>query len=374
MFGGHTGCEIASFQKAAYLGLRAGDPQTPVCGTVFAIDRAETLDEFGLNEVHPYFDRYDLHHYIRLPEYPRAYGRHRAISGGKPMWTTEFNLTVQWADEKTKEPSDDELRVQGYRVGKVFAQALHEGPEMAFYFILGDYVERDRQFGILHGDLTPRPAYVSVAAVGRLLNGAQPLGKVDLGDEKLKAYAFRTHVDGADRETLVAWSETKPTTIEILQAERAYDYLGREQPAGGKVELTRATVFLLLPPGGSKSLKIQPPPARPPLLKGEPCPIVLQLLGPTDFQQSAFRIDQSKELRLVAYNFGGKPVRGRLHIEGATGTPEEVELAPGARDEWKVLLNGAAQVAAGLDVGDIGRAIVAARLALAPPPPSSQPK
>ena len=27
IFGGHTGCEIASFQKAAFLGLKAGDPR-----------------------------------------------------------------------------------------------------------------------------------------------------------------------------------------------------------------------------------------------------------------------------------------------------------------------------------------------------------
>src|SRR4029079_15617661 len=56
-FGGHTGCEIASFQKAAYLGLKAGDPQLPVCQAVFAGDRPTTLDEFGANEVQPYFER-----------------------------------------------------------------------------------------------------------------------------------------------------------------------------------------------------------------------------------------------------------------------------------------------------------------------------
>ena len=47
LFGGHTGCEIASFQKAAFLGLKAGDPARPVNGAVFAIDRVETLNDFG---------------------------------------------------------------------------------------------------------------------------------------------------------------------------------------------------------------------------------------------------------------------------------------------------------------------------------------
>ena len=182
-FGGHTGCEIASFQKAAYLGLKAGDPKLPVNEAVFAIDRPETLDEFGANEVYPYFDRYDLHHYIKLQDFARAYGRHRAVSGGRPIWTTEFNLNIFWSDEKTKELSEEDLRIQSYRVSKAFAKSLYEGTQKAFYFIFGHYVEQRIVYGLVHTDLTPRPAYVAFAAVGRLLNAAEPIGRVDLGDE-----------------------------------------------------------------------------------------------------------------------------------------------------------------------------------------------
>lgn len=361
-FGGHTGCEIASFQKAAYLGLKAGNPDLPVNGSVFAIDRAETLDEFGANEVYPYFDRYDLHHYIHLPEYPRAYARHRAQCAGKPMWTTEFNLTIFWADEKTKEPSEPDLRVQGYRVGKVFAEALHEGPEKLFYFILGHYVERNLQYGLVHTDLTPRPAYVAFAAVGRFLNGAKPMGRVDLGDEKLKGYLFKTQVDGAEQETLVTWSETKPTTVRIPGALRMYDYLGRELPAGEKIELTRVTTYVVLPPDGSKQLKVEPPPPPAPRRDGKACPVVLQLIGDTDFKQSAFRLDKSNELRLVAYNFSDRPVRGKLTGEGAADVPGEMEIAPASREERVIKATGADTLVIRLDAADAGRAIVSARI------------
>src|SRR5205085_1592861 len=189
---------------------------------------------------------------------------HRAISGGRPMWTTEFNLTVVWADEKTKEPSDEELHFQAYRVGKVFAEALHEGTEKAFYFILGDYVERNLQYGLVHPDLTPRPAYIAFAAVGRLLNGAKPMGQVDFGGERFKkGYLFKTIVDGAERETLVAWGEGNPMTLDIPAGARVFDHLGRElSPDTNKIELARPTVFVVLPPGGSKSLKLVPPPAK----------------------------------------------------------------------------------------------------------------
>jgi hypothetical protein len=368
LFGGHTGCEIASFQKAAYLGLKAGDPSLPVCEAVFAIDRAETLDEFGTNTAYPYFDIYNLHHYIGLPLYSRAYGRHRAVSGGRPMWTTEFNLTINWADEATKEPSHEDLRVQGYRVGKVFSGALYEGSEKAFYFILGDYVERNLQYGLIHKDMTPRPAYVAFAAVGRLLNGAKPIGRIDLGNDKLKAYAFDTVVDGARKETVVAWSETKPTNFKLHAAESSYDYLGRQLPQSDHAELTRATVYFVLPPGGTKNLKIIPPPAKPERLDGKPCPVVLQIVGKGDSKQSAFVLDTTKQLRLIAYNFGDKPAHGTLKLEGASGTPTGVNLSPGDRQEWTITADASRLVTAELELSDRQITIVSARTTQAASP------
>jgi hypothetical protein len=361
LFGGNTGCEIASFQKAACLGLKAGDPQLTVCQSVFAIDRAETLDEFRANEVYPYFDRYDLHHYVGLPAYSRAYGRHRAASGGRPMWTTEFNLPVVWADEKTKEPSDEELRVQAFRVGKVFANALHEGAQKAFYFLLGDYVERNLQYGLVHQDLTPRPAYVAFAAVGRLLNAAQPIGRVDFGNDLLKGYVFRTQVDGASKETLVAWSETVHTPIDLRQAEKAFDYLGRELH-DKRLTLTRQTLYFVLPPGGSKSLNVEPPPPQAAPLGGEASPIVLQLVGQGDPHQSAFRFDNPDELQLVAYNFGRQTARGRLSVVGAAAVEHNIELAPAGRSVQRIRPDGHAQVTARIDVPHLGRAVVVGRI------------
>lgn len=362
LFGGQTGCEIASFQKAAYLGLKAGNPRQKVNETVFAIDRPETLEEFGANEVWPYFDRYDLHHYKAMTKYPELYGRHRAVSGGRPMWTTEFNLTVKWADEKTHEPSEEQLRVQAYRVAKVFSMALNEGVEKAFYFILGHYVERNIQYGLVHQDLTPRPAYVAMAAVGRLLNGADRLGRVDLGDEKLKGYVFKTVVDGEERETLVAWSETKASPLAVRAGEKAYDYLGREMPGAASVDLTRAPVFVVMPRGGSKGLKVEPPPAKAEWESGEASTVVLQLIGQGDVDRSAFQLDGTKQLRLVAYNFGEKVAKGKLTVEGATVEGGDLDIAPGARVERVIRVEKPGQVTVRAVMGEAGHAIVSARV------------
>ena len=230
----------------------------------------------------------------------------------------------------------------------------------AFYFILGHYVERNLQYGLVHTDLTPRPAYVAFAAVGRLLNAAKPIGRVDLGDEKLKGFVFSTRVDGADRETLVAWSETDEKSVSIKAADSTYDYLGREMPQKKKVKLTRAPVFFVLPPGGSKQLKVTQPPANAEWRDGKACPVVLQLLGTTDFKQSAFIIGGAKDLKLVAYNFGKSEATGKLIVEGGTARSSRIHIAPGGREEQTITTDNAEKVTVRLDLGGAGTPVVSA--------------
>ena len=141
-----------------------------------------------------------------------------------------------------------------------------------------------------------------------------------------------------------------------------YDYLGRKLPVSRKAELTRAPIFFVLPSGGSKALTIVSPPAKAKWLDGKASPIVLQLLGKTDFKKSAYQLDNTGELKLVAYNFGDKPARGKLHIAGATSEKNELEIAPGAREELTIKSDGSAKVTAHLDVGDSEHAIVSANV------------
>jgi hypothetical protein len=178
----------------------------------------------------------------------------------------------------------------------------------------------------------------------------------------LKGFVFRTVVDGAERETLVAWSEMKPTAVRFHPVEEAYDYLGRTMPRARKVELTRAPVFLLLPRGGSKELTVVPPPAKAKWIDGKASSVVLQLIGKGDLNQSAFQLDDSKQLKLVAYNFGDKPARGKLSVEGATGAKSESEVAPGEREEQTIKANGTGKMTAKLNLGDAEHAIVTANV------------
>jgi hypothetical protein len=353
VFGGHTGAEMASMQKASYLGLKAGNPDVIACENVFAIDRHETLDDFGANDVSPYFDTYNLHHYVGVERYPAFYAAHRAVSGGKPMWVTECNVTVQWSgDEKLKEPSDADLRVQARRVARIFAASLYEGSTNTFYFMLPHYVEGKLQYGALHEDLTPRPAYLALAAVGRLLAGAKPMGRWKCDDPDVRAFLFRAKPDGEEKGVLVAWNIKGEGDVRLdAPVERVLDHLGRDTQRGtwiGQLHLSASPVFAVMPLAISKNLKLDPPPSPPEKKEGKVSPVVLQLLmdpATIDLKRSAYVLapEKSHELSVYAYNFSDNPADGALLISAPRGWtvqfPQQVRIEPRGRTELKLKLS-----------------------------------
>ncbi|HSH16287.1 MAG TPA: hypothetical protein VLD18_09660, partial [Verrucomicrobiae bacterium] len=126
-FGGHTGGEMASLQKAAFLGLKAGNPEVIACLNVFATHRPAHLTDLAANEAWPYFDTFNFHHYEPIAAYSDIYAAFRNVSAGKPLWVTECSVPVPWTDEPTKEPSEADLKLQAERLVKTFAVSLHEG-------------------------------------------------------------------------------------------------------------------------------------------------------------------------------------------------------------------------------------------------------
>jgi hypothetical protein len=343
-FGGHTGGEIATLQKASYLGMKAGNPTMIVCQNVFAVHRPATLADFQANRVWPYFDTFNLHHYEALEKYPKVYADFRAVSAGRPMWVSECSVTVNWAgDANLAEPTAADLRVQAERVAKMYAMSLHEGSSATFYFILGHYVEGQVQFGIIHRDLTPRPAFLAMAAVGRLLADAKPLGKLKAGDN-VAGFVFRAKPDGNERAVLVAWSKKGDAMLTLPAVpESIFDHLGREKgkPATS-LRLRAAPLVAVFPANAAANFDLEPPPAPAPRLEGEPSTVVLQAIWPrkqVEESQSAYCLVSHKAERLpiFVYNFGRDPVEGRLTVQGPKDwglkMPEAVKVGPGERVE-----------------------------------------
>ncbi|MCC6154769.1 MAG: hypothetical protein IT367_13465, partial [Candidatus Hydrogenedentes bacterium] len=270
-FGGYTLDELCAIQKAAYLGFKAGDPSLTVCWNPLGGINIETQTQSILQNVTwPYYDIYSIHSYDWPHGYEQYWQHAREAACGKPIWVTECDRGMQ-ADPGSEmddfTPENDrrkaELVVQSY------VRSLFSGSSKHFHFILGHYTEGENhtQFGLLRRDHTPRPGYVALAALGRLLAGGVCLGRHEIdGKPNVHVYAFRAKPQGKSKDVLVAWTEGEgdwpnrgkeraPWPVkEPLKIEAAYDCLGRPLNAAAPGELRPDAVFLVMPEGESKRL------------------------------------------------------------------------------------------------------------------------
>jgi len=361
-FGGHAIDQMCSYQKAAYLGLKAGDPAMVVgwnalAGTPTEIHAQGVLE----NETWPYFDTYNTHTYDWPESYVDLWKPIRKAACGRPIWITEADRGVHSAGDPPWHdlpPRDERLKAQF--MAHSYATSLFAGANRHFHFILGHYCEQGGkvQFGLLRLDHTPRPSYVALAALGRCLAGARCLGKWSIqGQPHVHVFAFRARPDGVERDVLVAWAERPgdwgnkgmttaawalPKTVRVLDV---FDYLGRSLSAKTPEQLSSAAHFVVLRSGDAEKLPLEPPKASE-FRGGTPSSVVLQLRMPpaekTDLSEQPWaevhahlvEADKPVNLELYAYNFGNKTTRGTIQFGSIpsgwkiSGDRFEIALAP----------------------------------------------
>lgn len=339
-FGGHTVDQMCSWQKAAWLGFKAGDPTVIVGWNASAAVPTPAQTEGVLaNETWPYFDTYNIHSYDWAHDYPTLWQPARAAAAGRPLWITEADRgTPHLKNAPWFEQAPQLERRKAEYLAQAYANSRFAGAQQHFHFILGNYQEPNGvQFGLLRLDLTPRPAYVALAAVGRCLAGARVLGRWQPGDN-VNVVAFRARPDGRQRDVLVVWTEQegdwaergkatapwKPPTG--LAVEEVVDYLGRSQGTNFPTPLTSAPVFVFLPAGQADTLPLEKPPALSEWRAGEPSPVVLQLSLPPDKVRKVEDLPWSGgytyravagtplDLKLHLYNFSSNAATARLEI------------------------------------------------------------
>lgn len=339
-FGGHTTDQICSWQKAAWLGFKAGDPQVTISwNATTGVPTSQQTEGVLANETWPYFDTYNIHSYDWPEAYARLWSPVRQATSGRPLWITEADRGTPhlknppWYDQ---EPRLERLKAQ--MIAQAYAHSLFAGAKQHFHFILGNYQENNHiQFGLLREDLTPRPAYVALATVGRCLSGARILGRWQPA-EHVNVFAFRAQPDGRERDVLVAWVEKEIDWNErgqitaswklpdTLPVQEIVDYLGRSLGNQFPTPLGSAPVFVFLPAGQAETLPLELPPALGDWRSGTPSPVVLQLSLPRSrlhkvedlpwSEEYVYRVSagESLPLKLHVYNFGTNTVTGQLTL------------------------------------------------------------
>ena len=248
-----------------------------------------------------------------------------------PLWVTEMNVPLPWPGLKRfREPSRAYMAAQAERVAKLYAVSIHEGAAATFYFLLHPLHRPATSTWDCCGriSLRGRPTW-RLAAVGRLLADARPLGKLNINNPRLYAYIFRAKPDGKDHVVLVAWATDpcRDAGISRRRRWRLYDVLGPSAAGSRRHRIIDC-------PGdrrvggrdGGKAPNSSRRPRRPAWLEGKPSPVVLQarLCRSSGFRMAAVGLYRRRKVEfdripIYVYNFGPEKVEGRLALKGPEG-------------------------------------------------------
>lgn len=371
------GDTFAGVQKAAYLGFKAGDPDLPVllaslCRGYGAF--AESLFEAGIAE---YYDIFNWHTYSRPQDYPAILQGYtdmllRHDCADRPIWLTEAGIRLVATEPDGELNADDERR-QAEFVPKSFAWSLAAGTDNHFFFVYPYYLERGVQFGALRKDLSPRPAFIAIAAAAEFFGESTYLGEWRFDENVTGATGHAFDTD--DGRLLVVWSERLQRVTLPVGAERVEvaDMLGRRQtrdaPGGALTLLVGETPVYVRGPGETalQHIALQ---ARPPgrLPANDPCPVVIRAQAQVetlDKDRNAYPIGPEPfDYTIEVCNFGEADAAGRVWLEapeGWTCEPAEmqVSLEPMGRALERVVVTpsvpfrGAAKLWVRGDFGDL---------------------
>jgi len=358
-FGGHTVDQMCAWQKAAWLGFKSADPSLIVGWNVTAAVPTPQHSEGVLaNGTWPYFDTYNIHSYDWPDGYADLWTPAREAAAGRSLWITEADRGTKHLGNDPWFDQDPRLeRLKAEWIAQSYASSLFAGARRHFHFILGHYHEPNGvQFGLLRLDLTPRPAYVALAAVGRCLAGARALGRWHPTPD-VHVYAFRGRPDGQQQDVLVVWAEKQADWDGRGQAQAGWrlpshlmvqgvvDYLGRPVQRGVPFPLTSAPVFVFLPPGQAATLPLESPPRVAAAPTSRPAvPVVLQLALP---RAAEVRVEDRPWSEGYAYVVAtGQPHPLPLRVYSFTSAPARVGLALVSKPaDWQLALpEGAVEI------------------------------
>ncbi|HPS54883.1 MAG TPA: hypothetical protein PLP05_04735 [Sedimentisphaerales bacterium] len=356
-FGAHTIDEIVTHQKVVYLGIKAGNPNAIVAGcSSGGVPSQLTTDGYLLNETWPYYEVYSIHSYDWPNAYDKLWEPSIQAACGRPIWLTEADRGM---DYNSEHPWCDYTRENAQRkaehMAHSYASSIYNGVDKHFHFCLGHYIEdmptRNSQFGLLRLDMTPRPSYVALAAIGRFMAGAKSIGRLK-PDEIANIYAFRAKPDGIESDVLVCWAQNpdggwetkgnihyKWSAPNDLQIKGIYDYLGRQLEKMPD-ELTDEAVFVVLEKDQAKKLNLETKKIAE-YRTGKPCPVILQVQIPAadtqgtyenwvEIQEHGIEVNKPRDIVLYAYNFTDKVVEGTVEL---LDPPSGLEFSP---KQWKV--------------------------------------
>ncbi|MEN6356759.1 MAG: endo-1,4-beta-xylanase [Armatimonadota bacterium] len=222
----------SGYLKATYFGLKDGNPKAFVLqGSLL-----EGVSSFacGLYDCGTpgYFDIFNWHIYDKPSTYIGALKSHLELLGqycstDMPIWLTESGIRLEGTEGPKKELlSSPNQHLQCRFIPRNAVMSFAAGTDKDFFFVMPSYLERGKQYGSLHPDLTPYPSFVALSAAANIIGRSTYKGEYKTGNDSIVAQLFST----PRGNVLVAWSD-KQARMQVptdKKRVRLADIFGRE--------------------------------------------------------------------------------------------------------------------------------------------------
>lgn len=170
---------MAAVLKAAYWGIKAGNPKATVLMPSLAFNPDKYPRQLAQNDIYPYTEGYNFHYYGWAHDFLPSVAQHRRFlkeqGWNLPVWITEAGY-LQLRNQEENDP-----------IGLARQQAFHERLAVTAYvervdyylaFILTPYTEEGLALGLTTSGYVPRPALNSYLRLTRLLPTTKPLFRI----------------------------------------------------------------------------------------------------------------------------------------------------------------------------------------------------
>ncbi len=208
------GWEYAAVEKAAYWGVKDGNPLAKVTpGSCILFSLPNEVQQQFMNGVGEYCDFFNYHNYAPFKKYPARAAEVRQLLkrygvGHLSTIVTEMGTYADGKKGKAKSlftgkpcPDYKQQMVLAEFIPKSQILEQREGVSQSFSFNLRIHQEGEKQWGITNGDVTARPGAVALATLINELGGKKYLGELTLSPST-RAFLYE---DGKGKQTLAIW-------------------------------------------------------------------------------------------------------------------------------------------------------------------------
>lgn len=246
-----------------YQDIKKNSPNTKVLSSGLAgiADRfLETLSDY---QAFKYFDILNIHSYNAPEDLPEVFKYLRRVMNKHnwetPIWLSECGMSTYIDSLKIKSPIDIHVREreneyeQACRLPRIFLVSFAYGIDKVFWYELRsrelDIFDKEEHFGLLHADLTPKPAYYAYKTLIQFCPSGSSRPSLEV-DEDMYVSSWQ-RPDGEYVWAIWNKSQKKTITCKVKGTPQYYNYLGKKikRPKTIGVEVTYIV--------GAKSVEIK---------------------------------------------------------------------------------------------------------------------